>query len=87
MTDRQIIRTGAIGKLASQRTAAPRVPVTAEFLAEQDRKQTAYSARRAAWQMMLERRADGTEAVPVIVCRCGQCGRRLRGGAQLRLPF
>ena len=87
MTDRPIIRAGISGPLAPRRIAAPRVPVTAEFLAEQTRRRIAYEAGRAAWQRMLEHRAEGTEPPPVVVCRCGRCGRRLRGGAQLRLPL
>ena len=45
------------------------------------------AVQREGWRRMLEHRAEGTEPPPVIVCRCGKCGRRLRDGGQLRLPF
>ena len=87
MTDRQTIPAGATDDLAPRAITPRRVPVTAAWLAEQTRKRAAYDAQREAWHRMLEHRAQGMEPPPVIVCRCGKCGRRLRDGGQLRLPF
>ncbi len=87
MTDRQPISAGDTDQATSRTMAAQRVAVTAAWLADQNRKQASYTAKRAAWQTMLERREDGAEPVSVVRCQCAKCGRVLRGGAQLRLPF
>lgn len=66
--------------------AMPVVP-TAEWLAEQARKQAAYAANRAAWHQAPERRYERADVWTFVPCRCKKCGRALPGGAQLRLPF